>query len=149
MSELESSGKPNLTPILDMVFQLITFFIMLASFRAVSIEASLNLPVVGSAKPVDTQGQNSLVILNIDETGDLKVYGESKPIASYIAEQAWVELLAARMNRDDLAAGKELPTIVVVRADRSTPFKLLNRVLQECQKNGFRRFALKAWDKER
>lgn len=149
MSELESAGKPNLTPILDMVFQLITFFIMLASFRAVSIEASLNLPVVGSAKPVDTQGQNSLVILNIDQAGDLKVYGESKPIASYIATQAQVELMAARMTRDDLAAGKELPTIVVIRADRSTPFKLLNRVLVECQKNGFRRFALKAWDKER
>jgi biopolymer transport protein ExbD len=145
MSDVE--GTPNLTPILDMVFQLITFFIMLANFKAVSIDTSLNLPVVGSARPVDTQGQTSLVILNIDQTGDLKVYGESKPIASYIASQAWVELLAARMTREDLAAGKELPTLVVVRADRATPFKLLNRVLKECQLNGFRRFALKAMDK--
>ena len=145
MSDVE--GTPNLTPILDMVFQLITFFIMLANFKAVSIDTSLKLPVVGSARPVDTQ-QTSLVILNIDQNGDLKVYGESKPIASYIASQAWVELLAARMTREDLAAGKELPTLVVVRADRATPFKLLNRVLKECQSNGFRHFALKAMDKE-
>jgi biopolymer transport protein ExbD len=97
---------------------------------------------------VDTKGQTSLLVLNVDQNGELKVYGRSQPIAEYIAREAHVELMAARMTAGDLAAGKELPTTVVIRADRATPFRYLNRVLQECQKNGFRRFALKAMNKE-
>jgi len=149
MSELDSSeGKPNLTPILDMVFQLITFFVLVINFKAASLDLNLKLPVVGSARPVDTKGQTSLLILNLDKNGDLKTYGRSQPIAQYIAREAHVELMAARMTAADLAAGRELPTTVVIRADRATPFRYLNRVFQECQKNGFRRFALKAMNKE-
>ncbi len=149
MSDLDpSEGKPNLTPILDMVFQLITFFMLVINFKAASMDLNLKLPVVGSARPVDTKGQTSLLVLNVDQKGDLKVYGRPQPVAEYIAREAHIELMAARMTADDLAAGKELPTTVVIRADRATPFRFLNRVLQECQKNGFRRFALKAMNKE-
>ena len=35
-----------------------------------------------------------------------------------------------------------------VRADKATPFHLLNRVITACQENGFRKFALKAMTKE-
>jgi biopolymer transport protein ExbD len=35
----------------------------------------------------------------------------------------------------------------VIRADQATPFHLLNRVIQACQQQGFRSFALKAMDK--
>jgi biopolymer transport protein ExbD len=35
----------------------------------------------------------------------------------------------------------------VIRADRATPFRLLNRVIKACQENGFRNFSLKAMDK--
>ncbi len=149
MSDLDpSEGKPNLTPILDMVFQLITFFVLVINFKAASLDMNLKLPVVGSARPVDTKGQTSLLILNIDKNGDLKTYGRAQSIPQYIAREAHVELMAARMTADDLAAGKELPTTVVIRADRATPFRFLNRVFQECQKNGFRHFALKAMNKE-
>ncbi len=145
----EVDGTPNLTPILDVVFQLITFFMLVINFKSASMDLNLHLPVVGSARPVDTQGQTALLILNIDANGDLKVYGNPvRSIPAYIAQEAHYEMLAARMTQDDLAEGKELPATVVVRADRATPFRLLNRVLQECQKNGYRRFALKAMNKE-
>ena len=41
------SGEPNLTPILDMVFQLITFFMLVINFQSQALDASLKLPVVG------------------------------------------------------------------------------------------------------
>lgn len=143
-----SEGTPNLTPILDMVFQLITFFMLVINFKAAALDSSLKLPVVGSAKPVDAKGQVSLLILNVDKDGELRVYGEAKSPAEYIAQEAQVEMMAQRLTAEDLAAGQELGTTVVIRADRATPFKALNRVLSECQKNGFRRFALKAVNKE-
>jgi len=57
-------------------------------------------------------------------------------------------MMSLRLTPDDLAAGEELPTTVVIRADRSTPFRRINRVVRVCQDNGFRNFALKAINKE-
>jgi len=149
MSELESGeGKPNLTPILDMVFQLITFFMLVINFKSAALDLNLKLPVVGSARPVDTKGQESLLILNVDSQGDINVYGRKQPVKEYIAREAMAALIGAKRSQPDLEFGQELPTMVVIRADRTTPFKALNRVIMECQQNGFIRFALKAINRE-
>src|SRR5262245_3164778 len=144
----EASAEPNLTPILDMVFQLITFFMLVINFKSASMDLSLRLPVVGSARPVDTKGQEELLILNVDSAGGLNVYGARKDIESYIAGEAQASLFAARRENPQIKLGDELPTTVVIRADRATPFHLLNRVIKACQDNGFRRFSLKAMNKE-
>jgi biopolymer transport protein ExbD len=149
MSELESSsGKPNLTPILDMVFQLITFFMLVMNFKAAALDTSLRLPVVGSARAVDAQGQVSLLILNITREGNLNVYGQSRTVESYIAGEAQAELLAARQKNPKLQPGDELPTTVVIRADRGTEYHMVHRVIEACQQHGFRNFALKALNRE-
>ena len=143
-----ANAEPNLTPILDMVFQLITFFMLVINFKSASMDLSLKLPVVGSARPVGMKGQEELLILNINSLGKLNVYGVEKDIESYIAGEAQASLIAARRTSPDLKDGDELPTSVVIRADKATPFKLLNRVIKTCQDNGFRKFALKAKDRE-
>jgi biopolymer transport protein ExbD len=149
MSELESGeGKPNLTPILDMVFQLITFFMLVINFKSAALDLNLKLPVIGSARPVDTKGQESLLILNIDKEGNINLYGRPQPVQQYIRTEASAALMAAQRTQPGLQYGDELPTTVVVRADRSTPFKLLNRVFTECQQAGFRKYALKATNRE-
>jgi biopolymer transport protein ExbD len=132
---------------LDMVFQLVTFFMLVINFKAASLDLSLKLPVVGSARPVDTKGQEDLLILNIDLHGKLNVYGMPQEVSSYIAREAQASLISARHTRPDIKFGDELPTTIVVRADKTTPFKLLNHVIEICQKNGFRKFALKAMNK--
>ena len=71
----EVKAEPNLTPMLDMVFQLITFFMLVINFKSAEMDLSLKLPVVGSARPVETKGQRDLLVLNIDKTGNLKIYG--------------------------------------------------------------------------
>jgi biopolymer transport protein ExbD len=148
MSDLETDGRPNLTPILDMVFQLITFFMLVANFQAASLDQNLRLPVVGSARPVESQGVESLLVLNIDKEGNLIVYGQPRPIKDYIAKEANASLIAARRTLPDIQEGQDLPTIVVVRADRNTPCRLFNNVIRECQARGFRKFALKCMNKE-
>lgn len=149
MSELEQSeGKPNLVPILDMVFQLITFFMLVINFKSAALDLNLKLPVVGSARPVDSKGQESLLVLNIDRDGNLTALGRAVPVKEHIAKEAYAAWLGAHRTQPDLEFGQELPTMVVIRADRTTPFRMLNRVIQECQQNGFRKFALKATNKE-
>jgi biopolymer transport protein ExbD len=143
----EASAQPNLTPMLDMVFQLVTFFMLVINFKSAQLDMSLRLPVIGSARPVDTQGQQDLLVLNIDKHGQLIVYNTPKDIENYIAGEAQASLLAARRNDPKLQAGDDLPTTVVIRADRATPFHLLNRVIKACQEHGFRSFSLKATNK--
>ena len=146
----EVKAEPNLTPMLDMVFQLVTFFMLVINFKSAALDLSLKLPVVGSARPVDSKGQEELLVLNIDNLGTVNVYGVKKrdrEIESYIAGEAQATLLTARQKQPDIKAGDELPTTVVIRADKNTPFKLLNRVIKACQDSGFRKFALKGMNK--
>jgi biopolymer transport protein ExbD len=139
-------AEPNLTPILDMVFQLITFFMVVISFKSADMDLNLQLPVVGSARPVE--GATDLFVLNIESTGDVKMLGRiSTDIAADIVKKRVQSQLSARLTSADIEGGAELPTTVVIRADRATPFKMLNRVIKLCQDNGFRQFALKAMEK--
>jgi biopolymer transport protein ExbD len=144
-----SNAEPNLTPMLDMVFQLVTFFMLVINFKAAAMDLNLHLPVVGSAAPVDTKGQQDLMILNIDSGGHLNVYGDRKDdIDGYIKGEAMASLVKAKMQNPDLKLGDDLPSIVVVRADRATPFKLLNRIIKSAQEVGYRNFSMKAMNKE-
>ena len=144
-----ANAEPNLTPILDMVFQLITFFMLVINFKAAAYDMNLKLPVVGSARPVDTKGESDLLILNINALGELRVTGDLiKNVPAYISGEAQASQLAARKKHADFKAGDDLPSTVVIRADRSTPFAALNDVIVACQENGYRKFALKAMNKE-
>lgn len=144
----EASAEPNLTPMLDMVFQLITFFMLVINFKSAAMDLKLRLPVVGSARPVDTKGADELLVLNVDAQGNLNVYGEQKKdVSRYIAQEAQASLLVARRKNPGIQSGDDLPTQVVIRADKGTPFRLLNKVILACQANGYRKFALKALNK--
>ncbi len=138
----------NLTPILDMVFQLITFFMLVINFKSASMDRSLKLPVVGSAIPSAAKGAEDVLVLNINAAGELLVYGQPREIESYIAAEAATSRLTARRLIPGFRVSDELPTTVVIRADQATPFRLLNRVMTTCQKEGFRQFSLKALNRK-
>jgi len=48
----EMKAEPNLTPLLDVVFQLITFFMLVINFSNENYDQRVRLPVAGSARPV-------------------------------------------------------------------------------------------------
>jgi biopolymer transport protein ExbD len=148
MSAQTSEAESDLTPILDLVFQLITFFMLVFNFQGASMDLSLKLPVLGSARPLDTKGNEDLLILNINSKGELKLYGMVKDIKSYLAEEARMSILKAQVKNKNFKRGDELPGLVVIRADKTTPFHLLNLVIKTCQDHGYRRFSLKAMSKE-
>lgn len=137
-------AEPNLVPILDMVFQLITFFMLVVNFKGAETDQSLELPVLGSARPVDTKGEENLLVLNIDSLGRLKVYGAIKDVKNYIASEARNEADKLAIRKEGFKRGDDLPATVVIRADKAIPFKLLNEIVRVCQENGYRKFSLKA-----
>src|SRR5438477_8486162 len=73
----ELKAEPNLTPLLDVVFQLITFFMLVINFSNENYDQRVRLPVVGSAKPVEGAAAPDLLVLNIDKDGHLLFNGEA------------------------------------------------------------------------
>ena len=142
-------AEPNLTPILDMVFQLITFFVLVVNFKSAELDLTLNLPVIGSARPAPIN-TNRLLVLNVEnnkgEIG-LSVMGvpyRKDAIKPYLQHESTGALAAAGMTFDDVKDGsKELPDMMVIRADAKCPFGHVNYVITSCQEVGFRRFTLK------
>ena len=146
---LELHAEPNLTPLLDVVFQLITFFMLVINFTAENYDQRVHLPVAGSARPVeDTQrvGEDRIV-LNVDRDGHLLKGGQSQPLNEAIASiKHQADLIKLNLKASGLkfdpAAG--LPTTVVFRADKDATFATVIKLINACQTQGFRKFALKA-----
>ncbi|WP_437187993.1 ExbD/TolR family protein [Planctomicrobium sp. SH668] len=139
----DRTAEPNLTPMLDMVFQLITFFMLVINFKAAALDLSLQLPVIGSAQPIDTKGEEDVLVVNIDSQGQLIIYGKVTELEPFLVREA----RASRLKLPKAAQADpnaELPTTVVIRADKGVSFKDINNVFTECQKRGFRKFSLKA-----
>lgn len=145
-------AEPNLTPLLDVVFQLITFFMLVTRFSTDNFDARVKLPVAGSARPVEGKpADQDRLILNIDSDGNLLWSGETLDTERAIKElstQAQLVRLNLKIAGKEVKPGEPLPTIIVVRADRRTPFSQLYRLITACQANGFTKFNLKAMNAE-
>lgn len=140
------SAEPNLTPILDMVFQLITFFMLVISFKTASMDPGIRLPVIGSAQPKQGETERHFAVLNIDSAGVLRVYGEAYDLEKYLSREA---VALARDASNKAAAGQaDLALSAVIRADRETPFSELNRILAACKEHGFRNVTFKVREAE-
>ncbi|HEY2841886.1 MAG TPA: biopolymer transporter ExbD [Pirellulales bacterium] len=140
------SGAPNLTPILDMVFQLITFFMLVMNVKAASLDLAIKLPVLGSAIPTEAQELETLV-LNISKDGKVKAYGSEQSPADLARREADLARRKAQVAGKPLEPTDEIPITVVIRADRETPFHAINAIITDCQQNGFRRFQYRAMSK--
>jgi biopolymer transport protein ExbD len=143
-------GEPNLVPVLDMVFQLITFFMLVINIKNKSIDESLKLPIIGSARTVDTKGQEDLMILNVNESGDLVVYGTvRKDWEQVIANEAAASLRTAQRMDPNFKPGQgvELPTTVVFRGAQKVPYGKIHPMIEAAQKRGFRKFQFRALSK--
>ena len=143
----EVKCEPNLTPMLDVVFQLMTFFLMVMNFSQDDFDARVRLPVAGSAEPVElTEGEDRLV-LNIDRDGRLLIAGQPYDTERAIKElgtQAALVRLDAKLAGNPIAPGEALPTTLVVRGDKAMKCSQLHRVVSACQELGFRTFEFKA-----
>ena len=143
MSAQSSEGAdPDLTPILDMVFQLITFFMLVINFKGQSLDQSLQLPVLGSARPLEWHGDYEPLMLNVDNEGRVKVFGTVVMAEKFIADQA--AELKNQLRTSGESAAKELPVPVVLRVDKGTRFHLVNNIIKLCQDNGYVQFSLSA-----
>ena len=94
----ELNANPNLVPLLDMVFQLITFFMLVVNFKSAEIDRSLTLPVIGSARRWRTRRAGPRAQRQADKEhpdGYLDMQGTPQlDIPGYIGHEAMVQRMA-------------------------------------------------------
>ncbi|MBX6316284.1 MAG: biopolymer transporter ExbD [Isosphaeraceae bacterium] len=135
--------SPNLTPLLDVVLQLITFFMMLIHFgtRIEGETQAVRLPVAAAALPGGDLALDRLAVA-IDAQGRLLAGGEAYDGSA--AEAWWAE--QARRRREAWEAlgrsGEDWGTQVILRADREARYGAIRRAMAQAQARGFRRFSL-------
>jgi biopolymer transport protein ExbD len=142
---IRASAEPNLTPILDMVFQLITFFMLVVSFKTASMDPGIRLPVLGSARPASQESESSFVVLNIDVAGELRVYGQVCDLEQYLVKEA-SSMRKQTADKGDHHSDEDQRTAAIIRADKCTPFTKLHHVMAVCKKLGFNNITLKVLD---
>jgi biopolymer transport protein ExbD len=67
--------EPNLVPLLDLVLQLVMFFMACTNFAKENISEAVKLPLAQTAKPIEDEElrRHELIYVNVEENGDMRV----------------------------------------------------------------------------
>lgn len=113
----------NMTPMIDVVFQLIIFFVTTADMQQKAIDESIRLALAPHAKPVDTRDPREIVI-EVDKDGRISIS------RTYMSS----DYLLTLMRKTVADQGQTVP--VVIRADGETHHEAVRQVMDVCTKAG-------------
>lgn len=111
----------DLTPIIDMVFNLLIFFLIASSFQQIEREMNIALPQARASGPLSTALRE--IVVNVGADGRVVVN----------ARETSLEALGS-MIRDAVNANPAQK--VSVRGDRSAPYGAVAGVLDVCKQSG-------------
>mgnify|MGYP002382350448 CR=1 FL=1 len=156
MSHGSSGGdkcEPNLIPLLDLVLQLVMFFMVCANFVMEQLNESIRLPEAVVAKPIDKKDE-FVIFLNVNKDGQvllspIDVIGDRKDDA-ILSNPAQVRTYMKRRYDMDMrrkpaeGQAKATPSLLIIRADKEAAFEKVHAVMTACQGAGFERCQLRA-----
>ena len=120
VSSEQEDAEVNMTPMIDIVFIMLIFFIVTTSFvKEIGLE--LNRP---SNEPQEEKKISEVIAIRIESTGVIEVSGRQ------------VDIRAVRANVEGELATKGQATPVVVIADRASDSGLMVRVIDQARMAG-------------
>src|SRR5688572_1779443 len=136
------TAEMDMTPMIDVTFQLIAFFMFVLNFSEVDQDQRINLPLSELARPPEVAYDQPLTIQLTSEDTILFAGDELTTTALKSAL-----LREARLIR---FAEKELSDVtVVIRADRLAKTGKVQELIQLCQEAEFDTFALRGRQSDR
>ena len=118
----------SLTPLIDVVFLLLVFFLVTTRFAQEDYELAVVLPAASEAQPLIVEPKELFV--NIDQHGDYVVDGRrmTRGEIEEILEQA--------------VANNPVNQSVVIRADRRVQFDSVVAIMNLCNRTGVRDYSV-------
>lgn len=157
-----SIAEPNLTPLLDVVLQLLMFFMMCVNFVSEQAPEGVKLPDSTTAQLMDKADRAILFVnlkpFSVAEFQDRlpadalaraqEKFKEGDPCVTVFGKEPMklIELkfwLKQRYEDEQKASGR-VDTSIVLRADRNSDYSQVFELLQMCKVVGYKKLRLRA-----
>lgn len=135
--QLEAS-EGDLTPMIDMTFQLIAFFMVLINFTEVEQDQRITLPASELAQPPDQPYDEPLTIQITKDETILFARDELEPDALLPALRREAAIIKAYGETKKLSE-----VTVIIRADETVRTGVVQDAISACQEAEFETFALR------
>lgn len=145
----------DMTPMIDMTFQLIAFFMFTINFNNDILNKDVTLPVAELAQKVE-RAMVRPVFLNVNKEGvlltgtnvgdiDLKDPDNEEKLMNYLKEEVALiqdEMYVASGRRQ--APTDEVKATVIIRADQECEYGPVQDLIRACRVAGFGKYSLRA-----
>lgn len=112
----------SMTPLIDVVFLLLIFFLVASRLSQEDRELDVPLPSAANAMPMTEEPQE--LVVNIDEQGQIFVNGQ------------FVEVDQFEQTLEQAIANNPIGQSVIIRADRRVPLQAPVNIMDICMKLG-------------
>ncbi|GAA4424884.1 MULTISPECIES: ExbD/TolR family protein [Bremerella] len=133
----------DLTPMIDMTFQLIAFFMVLINFTQADQNKEIKLPESELAKPPEVPFENAIT-LQIYKNGNVYFDGNDFTLDSLRPRLVVEKQIADEFKGKD---GGAQNVTVIIRGDSFVETGKVQETIKLCQDVGFEKFALRAKEK--
>jgi biopolymer transport protein ExbD len=137
----QTEMKMDMTPMIDVVFLLIIFFMIITDLTQQDLEV-IELPIAYNSTPDVPDPKKVRPVININSGGEMivkkkKLYTPEedslKDIEGYLSDQA--KFMEKEHFNKEAGTGPLIPADpLLIRADRSTDFKYLQKIMEICGK---------------
>jgi len=138
----EALHEGDMTPMIDMVFQLIAFFMVLINFSEVDQNELIRLPSSELAIPPKSPVPSPITI-QVTRGGTAILGGDE------VGVLALGRLLTVERQVLDRVGKSAKEATIIIRADGDTQVGIVQEVIEVCQETGFEKFSLRAKQQER
>jgi len=136
-SKMDVSAEGDMTPMIDMTFQLIAFFMVLINFADDNSNQSIKLPASELAKPADGPVEDPIV-LQMNDKGQILLTGDFTTLGE-VRRRLLIKAQFIRRNKKDPKDAN-----VIIRADGRVATKYVREMIAMCQELGFENYTLRA-----
>jgi biopolymer transport protein ExbD len=156
-----SEVDPNLTPLLDLVLQLLMFFIINVNFVSEQVNPDIKLPRSVSARPMDKPAEADIFLNQKSRTpaflaklspadherlrnADSIIMVTGRPPMTLLEARAWLKDQFQRAEDAARAKGGEVKTVIHFRPDGDLDVGELMKLMTACKVVGFKNIKMHA-----
>ena len=133
---MDVTAETDMTPMIDVTFQLIAFFMFVLSFSENDQDQRIKLPKSELAKPPEGR-TDAPITLQLTRRGTVYYLGDEVPVSDMGRMLLRESQLLERRQQAPADAN------VVIRADADAQTGVVQELIQVCQETGFEKFSLR------
>ena len=133
------SAEMDMSPMIDMVFLLLLFFLVVSNPKTIKIDPNLTPSVATNAQAAKTK--NGKIVVNVRKDGEFRSEN-LEPINGMDGLQEYIKQEKERVD------GRGYEPVLHIRADKDVEFKFVQRVIKSGAAVGVKQVAYASFNKE-